>query len=643
VIEKSQFKNPEQKKAARIDYLENLAKWHLYSLELLASLGELHHSASQNGGPDKIFKIAAEHLFKIIEFDAVAFYLVDEPDADFIPKYVSPEDTKQTLKKEVDRRIDDGSFAWAVNQNRPVVIKSTDGNQNLILHVLSTKRRVRGMFAGLTQAAAPRLEETIQYTLSIILQNTANALESMALYNLFQETNSHLESKIRERTTDLEDHMVKMKEEIAYRKLAEESLWVARQEVESSLKAKTDLLTQFSYEMKTPINSILDYGEMIRPEIELLGQTSLVESFENMQTTGRHLLKLIEGMQNSAQKNWQPLSPLPQTFKVSEVLEGILATLIPMARKNNNEMELKRGPELGLMISDESRVRQILLNIIGNACKFTENGKVIIETRVENVAGEKWICFEISDTGVGMDIDKAQNLFQEGKVVQPQSTPFDGTGMGLPFSKRLCAMLGGSIKVKSEVNKGSVFSVRLPMDIQSFIARQRRDSIRPEFKISSSTNQVFPSSIEEEDPSLKFSSPAGEDTDESLIKKSICVVDENSNSSNILCRILKGQGWSTRPLGLSISALEKLDSEIPDIIIICMGVSGDQGFQLIAELGKRESMKSIPLLIFSARELDDDEKDRVEGRVQGIMYKGNCTRQELVDQIKILLRNKSLE
>ncbi len=640
MVEKSPFKNPEQKKSARIEYLENLAKWHLYSLELLASLGELHHSASQNGGPDKIFKIATEHLLKIIEFDAVAFYLVDEPDADFIIKYISPEDTRQIIQKNVDHRIDDGSFAWAVNQNRPVVIKSTEGNQNLILHVLSTKRRVRGMFAGLIKVTAPRLEETIQYTLSIIMQNTANALESMALYNLFQETNSHLESKIRVHTKDLEDHMVKMKEEIAYRKLAEESLWVARQEVESSLKAKTDLLTQFSFELKTPINSILDYGEMIRFEIEKLGQTPLVESFENMQTTGKHLLKLIEGMQSLAQNNWQALGPQPQALKVSEVLEGILATLIPMARKNNNVMVLKQGPDLGSMISDESRLRQILLNIIGNACKFTENGKIIIETAIDNVAGEEWICFVISDTGIGMDPEKARNLFRKG--IQSQSTPFDGTGMGLPFSKRLCAMLGGNIQVKSEVNKGSVFSVRLPRDIQSFIARQRRNSVKPEFKTPPSTYQVLPGFIEEKDQSLKVSSPAGEEVDEKLKKKEICVVDENLDNSNILCQILKGQGWSARPLGLSRLTLEKLDSEIPDIIIICLGVSGDQGFQLIAELGKLESMKSIPLLIFSARELGDDEKGMLEGRVQGIIQKGNCTRQDLVDQIKILLRNKSL-
>ena len=115
-----------------------------------------------------------------------------------------------------------------------------------------------------------------------------------------------------------------------------------------------------------------------------------------------------------------------------------------------------------------------------------------------------------------MDPEKARNLFRKG--IQSQSTPFDGTGMGLPFSKRLCAMLGGNIQVKSEVNKGSVFSVRLPRDIQSFIARQRRNSVKPEFKTPPSTYQVLPGSIEEKDQSLKVSSPAGEEVDEKLKK-----------------------------------------------------------------------------------------------------------------------------
>ena len=177
--------------------------------------------------------------------------------------------------------------------------------------------------------------------------------------------------------------------------------------------------------------------------------------------------------------------------------------------------------------------------------------------------------------------------------------------------------------------------------IQSFIAKQRRNTITPEGKTPTSTYQVLTGSIEEEDPALKNPGSAEVDADESLKKKEICVVDENFDNSNILCHILKGQGWSARPLELSKSTLDKLDRQIPDMIIICLGVAGDQGLQLISELGKRESMKSIPILIFSARELGDDEKSLLEGRVQGMMHRGNCTRQELIDQIKSLLRNES--
>ncbi len=642
MVEKSQFQSSEQKKNARIEYLENLAKWHLFSLELLASLGELHHSASQNRDPEKIFRIANEHLLKIIKFDAMAFFLVDEPDAEFLIKYVQPLEYEKVIQEEVNCRINDGSFAWAVNQNRPVAVKSVDGKQSLILHVLSTKRRVRGMFAGLISDIPNRLEETIQYTLSIILQNTANALESMALYNLFQEINLHLESKIRERTTDLEDHMVKMKEEIAYRKLAEESLWVARQEMESALKAKTNLLSQFSHELKTPINSILGYGEIIRSEIEKSGQTHLSESLEIIQTTGRHLLNLIDDIQNLAQSNKQPLDLQPQTFSVSDVLAGVSATLFPMARKNGNELEIKSSPDIGLMVSDESRVRQILLNIIGNACKFTEKGKIVVECIIESVASEEWVCFRISDNGVGMAPEQIRELFQDREVGTAQAGPFDGAGMGLSFSKRLCAMLGGSIQVKSELGKGSTFTVRLPRDIQSVIARQRRKPKPAELKTPSPVSGISSDSHAEKEPSAKSAQSKDVASDESLKVKKIGVVDDDPANSKILCHILKEEGWLAQPVELSSAALGSMGKNVPDLMVVCLGISEGDGCIFFSELGKQESMKSIPMLIFTARELADNEKSLLQGRVQAILYKGNCTRSELTGQIKNLLRNETV-
>ena len=642
MAENSGYKSPDSKKDARIEYLEKLAKWHLFSLELLASLGELHHSASQDRNPDKVFEVAREHLVKILKFDAIAFYRVDEPDSDFLLKFIWPDEKLNTIKTEVDRRINDSSFAWAVNQNRPVVVKSSEQGKHLILHVLSTKQRVRGMFAGLISDVSPQLEETIQYTLSIILQNTANALESVALYNLFQETNSHLENKVRERTSDLEDHMVKMKEEIAYRKLAEESLWVARQVAESVLKNKNDLLTQFSNDLKTPINSILGYGEIIRSEIEKAGQTQLTGNLEIMQSTGRHLLKLIDDIQDLVRYSSHSMDLQLETFQVSNVLEGVSDTLFPLARKNGNEIELKIGDGLGSMVSDESRVRQILLNIAGNACKFTEKGKILIEGLKEEEDEGKWICFKVTDTGSGMDAQQVRNLFHERGPGKSGLVKSGNAGLGLLFSKRLCDILGGSIQVKSKLGEGSVITIRLPRDCESSESG-RDEKIKSIESVNFWKNKnVLPESKLKAKSATDHLEHEKDESAENSNRKSIWVVDEDQANSKVLCHILNAQGWSALPREPTNIALADLKDNAPDLMIIGLGVSGGEGLEFISDMDKNKQGKSIPLLIFTAKELTDHEKSMLPNQVQCVLQKGNCTRNQLIERIKDLLKIESL-
>ena len=636
MIESSGYINPESKKDTRIEYLEKLAKWHLFSLELLASLGELHHSAGQDRNPDKVFQIAKEHLIKILKFDEIAFYLVDEPDSDFHQRFIWPDDQKNSINVEVDQRINNGSFAWAVNQNRPVVDKCKEGNKYLILHVLSTKHRVRGMFAGLISDVSFQFEETIQYTLSIILQNTANALESVALYSLFQETNAHLETKVRERTSDLEDHMIRMKEEIAYRKLAEESLWVARQEAESVLRSKNDLLNQFSNELKTPVNSILAYGEIIRSEIKKIGQVHLTDNFQAIETTGRHLLKLIDDIQNLVQCSSQTMDLELKTLQVSEVLEGVSDTLYPLARKNKNKIELIISDTLGSMVSDVSRVRQILLSIAGNACKFTENGKISIEGFEDEIDGVKWVCFRIEDNGIGMSAKQVRSLFHE---LKPGKSDFDkpGTALGLSFSKRLCDILGGVIQVKSELGKGSLFTLLLPKNCKASGSakgqkKQYAETARPVLN----ENNISQTKQKAESPH-NHSNREKNRTLDSVEKKSIWVMEEDPANCKVLCHILNGQGWNAQSREPSHSALADMINHVPDLVIMGLGASGADGLEFISDMEKKLNGKAIPVLIFAAKELAEHEKELLPKQVQGVLQKGNCTRNQLVKSIKDLL------
>ncbi len=183
-------KNSEDTQKARIEYLEKTAKWNLFCFDLLASLGERHHDARMKGKPAELFEIARQHIHQIVDFEVSAFYLVDEADSDFFLSVVEPEDERDFVQGEVNAAIEDGTFAWAINQNTPVLMKAQDPGRTLVLHTLATKRRVRGMFVGILDGEPSSLEETLRYPLSIILQFTANTMESAELYHLKKEKHS---------------------------------------------------------------------------------------------------------------------------------------------------------------------------------------------------------------------------------------------------------------------------------------------------------------------------------------------------------------------------------------------------------------------------------------------------------------------
>ena len=195
-MSKENSKNSKSKDQIRIEFLERQARLNLFGLDILASLGELQHSAHLGRDPHRILNVALNHVKRLVDFQVVAFYLVDEDSSDFVMAEVTPLAEKELIKAEVDREIENGSFAWALNRNRAVVIKDPSHDHSLVFHVLATKTRVRGMFVGRILPGGKPVNETILYPLSVILQNTSNALESGALYKMIWEQNQNLEETV---------------------------------------------------------------------------------------------------------------------------------------------------------------------------------------------------------------------------------------------------------------------------------------------------------------------------------------------------------------------------------------------------------------------------------------------------------------
>ena len=209
---------------SRLEYLEEVNRFTIDALEMAASLGDFQSSLHKLDEPHAILKEMGTRIKRLIPFDVIAFYLVDEVTSDFYLGAAQPPEQQDTLKEEVEFLIDNGTFAWALRENRAVLVSTSDFRRKLVFHAMTTVSRIRGMFVGLLPEEESNIPGVSIALLSIILLNSANALESFELYRMIQKARDQLEIRVRERTIELARTNEKMQLEIAERKRTEEAL-----------------------------------------------------------------------------------------------------------------------------------------------------------------------------------------------------------------------------------------------------------------------------------------------------------------------------------------------------------------------------------------------------------------------------------
>jgi diguanylate cyclase (GGDEF)-like protein len=192
-----------QRLEQRVDYLEEINRWHLFGLDLLLSLREVHDTVREGRNPAVILNSTRDYLNRLLNWRAIAFFTVNEVNSEFLLYDLSPESEREWIEKEVEGLIDNGEFAWALNQNRQVVYPARDRDCSLVLHVLTTKSRLRGMFVGVPAVPVDSIPDGSLQILSVILHHTAYVLESAELYHLLHDENRLLEEKIAEHTEQM--------------------------------------------------------------------------------------------------------------------------------------------------------------------------------------------------------------------------------------------------------------------------------------------------------------------------------------------------------------------------------------------------------------------------------------------------------
>ncbi len=259
---------------------------------------------------------------------------------------------------------------------------------------------------------------------------------------------------------DLIEAFNAMLEQIQKRDIA---LTVARDKAEEANETKSAFLANMSHELRTPLNAVIGYSEMLQEECEDIGQEDLVPDLIKIHSAGKHLLGLINDVLHLSKIEAGKMTIHVEAFDTNALLRDVESTIQPMMEKNSNTLIVHASEDIGQMTSDVTRLRQVLLNLLSNAAKFSSEAEIWLRVRREPSPDGDVVSFAVKDAGIGMTEEQVAKLFQPFTQADSSTTrKYGGTGLGLTISRRFCRMMGGDVAVTSVYGEGSTFTVRLP-------------------------------------------------------------------------------------------------------------------------------------------------------------------------------------
>ncbi|MEG4939345.1 response regulator [Microcoleus sp. F4-D5] len=373
-------------------------------------------------------------------------------------------------------------------------------------------------------------------------------------------------------------------QDITDRKLAESAMKSALEAAESANRAKSTFLANMSHELRTPLNAIIGYSEMLKEEAEELGSCESVPDLEKICSAGKHLLYLIDDILDISKIEAGRMDLYLETFDIHALIESAVATARPLVEKNGNTLEVYCPDNLDTMHADMTKVRQVLLNLLSNAAKFTQNGRIAIGVeRIKNeplrmknqeessqilISNSEFFSFRVADTGIGMTKEQLQRVFQPFTQADASTTrKYGGTGLGLAISQRFCHMMGGSIEASSTLGEGSTFTVLLPSAIKHpEIPNKVRDSTSPPVAPAVGT---------------------------------VLVVDDDPISRDLIQRALARQGLHIEVAGGGEQALRLAKQLRPDAITLDVIMPGMDGWAVLSALKADPDLAEIPVILLS--------------------------------------------
>ncbi|MEO8713828.1 MAG: response regulator [Acetobacteraceae bacterium] len=343
----------------------------------------------------------------------------------------------------------------------------------------------------------------------------------------------------------------------------------ARAEAEQASRVKSAFLATMSHELRTPLNAIIGYSQILREDAQEVGNASAVADLRKIEGAGDHLLGLINDVLDLSKIEAGRMEASIEPLDVAALVEDVRLMVEPLAARNANTLLVACAPGLGTLLSDETKLRQSLLNLLGNAAKFTSNGRIGLDVRPDP-ADPSRLLFVVSDTGIGMTEAQQARLFEAFSQADSSTTrQYGGTGLGLAITRSFARLLGGDVAVVSAPGKGSTFTMWLP----NAAAEPRAEPDAP---------------------------PEGASAAEALA--TVLVVDDEPASRDIIGTHLAREGYHLLYAGSGTEALDAARRHRPDAITLDILMPGEDGWSVLRALKADPALAAIPVILVSITE-----------------------------------------
>ena len=353
--------------------------------------------------------------------------------------------------------------------------------------------------------------------------------------------------------------------DIQDRREAELALAEARDAAEDANRSKSQFIANMSHELRTPLSAVIGYSEMLEEEVEDLGETRLLADIGKIKSSARHLLSLINDVLDISKIEANRMTLYAEEFDADALVRDVAGTVESLMRQKDNQLVLELAPGLGAMRTDQVKLRQCLFNLLSNAAKFTEAGRITLAARRDGQQVE----FRVSDSGIGMTPEQLERLFQRFSQADASTTRrFGGTGLGLALTQAFCRMMGGDVFVTSVEGQGSTFTIRLPATLS--------------------------------DEAAAAASEAPVSTERTVAPdECVLVIDDDPSQRDLLRRFLEREGFLVRTASDGRGGLDLARALHPRAILLDVVMPGLDGWSVLTALKDDAQTSGIPVVMVS--------------------------------------------